>query len=160
MVRSNTTPATKPAKSPRRHSARIDGNAWIQAALSILAERGISGVRVETLAKQLGVTKGSFYWHFKDRDALFDALLDSWRRVLTRPSRAPPDGYRNCCSCLSKERVPSAGLTLSLRCVYGAGKIRAPTPHWRRSTSSVYVILPDCSRIPDAGRLKPRPVRY
>jgi AcrR family transcriptional regulator len=83
MVRSNTTPATKPAKSPRRHSARIDGNAWIQAALSILAERGISGVRVETLAKQLGVTKGSFYWHFKDRDALFDALLDSWRRQAT-----------------------------------------------------------------------------
>jgi AcrR family transcriptional regulator len=73
MARTNPTP----------ESPRLDSQAWVRAALDILAEQGIDGVRVEILAKQLGVTKGSFYWHFKDRDALFDAILDSWRRQAT-----------------------------------------------------------------------------
>jgi AcrR family transcriptional regulator len=64
-------------------SPRLDSKAWVAAALEILAEQGIDGVRVETLAKKLGVTKGSFYWHFKDRDALFEAILDDWRRAAT-----------------------------------------------------------------------------
>ena len=55
----------------------------MRAALEILADHGIDGVRVEVLAKQLGVTKGSFYWHFKDRDALLNAILDTWRRQAT-----------------------------------------------------------------------------
>ncbi len=64
-------------------STRLDSKAWVIAALEILAEQGIDGVRVEILAKKLGVTKGSFYWHFKDRDALFEAILDEWRRSAT-----------------------------------------------------------------------------
>ncbi len=63
--------------------ARLDGAAWVQAALDIVAAQGVDGVRVEVLAKQLGVTKGSFYWHFKDRDALLEAVLDGWRREAT-----------------------------------------------------------------------------
>jgi AcrR family transcriptional regulator len=57
--------------------------AWVNAALEILAEQGIDGVRIEPVAKKLGVTKGSFYWHFKDRDALFEAILEDWRRGAT-----------------------------------------------------------------------------
>ncbi|ARU15006.1 TetR/AcrR family transcriptional regulator [Croceicoccus marinus] len=56
---------------------------WTEAALKALAVNGIDGVRVEILAKSLGVTKGSFYWHFKDRDALHKAMLDHWRRRST-----------------------------------------------------------------------------
>jgi len=52
-------------------------------ALQVLAARGIDGVRVEVLSKELGVTKGSFYWHFKDRAALLDAVLQEWRRRAT-----------------------------------------------------------------------------
>jgi AcrR family transcriptional regulator len=63
--------------------ARLDIAAWVQAALDIVAAQGVDGVRVEVLAKQLGVTKGSFYWHFRDRDALLEAVLDSWRREAT-----------------------------------------------------------------------------
>jgi AcrR family transcriptional regulator len=63
--------------------ARLDGAAWVQAALDIVADQGVEGVRVEVLAKQLGVTKGSFYWHFRDRDALLEAVLASWRREAT-----------------------------------------------------------------------------
>ena len=43
-----------------------------------MATEGVTGVRVEPLAKVLGVSKGSFYWHFKDRRALLDALLSHW----------------------------------------------------------------------------------
>ena len=64
-------------------STRLDAAAWIQAALEVLADQGIDGVRVEPLAKRLGVTKGSFYWHFKDRGALAEAMLDDWRRRAT-----------------------------------------------------------------------------
>jgi len=68
----------KPLKPPR-----LDSEAWVQAALAIVAEQGVEGVRVEVLAKQLGVTKGSFYWHFRDRDALLEAVLETWRRQAT-----------------------------------------------------------------------------
>ena len=51
---------------------------WISAALAALAEGGIEAVKVERLAARLGVSKGSFYWHFKDRPALLAALLDLW----------------------------------------------------------------------------------
>lgn len=59
----------------------LDADAWADAALNELAAHGIDRVRVELLAKQLGVTKGSFYWHFKDRDALLARMLDRWRDV-------------------------------------------------------------------------------
>lgn len=57
----------------------LDATAWVEAAFDALAEGGIEAVRVEPLAKRLGVTRGSFYWHFKDRDALHQAMLREWR---------------------------------------------------------------------------------
>lgn len=51
---------------------------WVEAAWDTLGEAGVDGVRVESLARKLGVTKGSFYWHFKNRQDLIDALLDRW----------------------------------------------------------------------------------
>lgn len=51
---------------------------WVQAAWTTLGQAGIDGVRVEALARKLGVTKGSFYWHFKNRQDLIDALFDRW----------------------------------------------------------------------------------
>ncbi|MBK1842822.1 TetR/AcrR family transcriptional regulator [Azospirillum sp. YIM B02556] len=53
---------------------------WLAAAFAALAEGGVDKVRVEVLAKALKVTKGSFYWHFRDRTDLMDALLDSWKQ--------------------------------------------------------------------------------
>ena len=52
---------------------------WVSGATELMARLGIDGVRVEVLAKTLGVTKGSFYWHFKDRKDLLDGLLETWR---------------------------------------------------------------------------------
>lgn len=51
---------------------------WVDVAWETLGEAGVDGVRVESLARKLGVTKGSFYWHFKNRQDLIDALLERW----------------------------------------------------------------------------------
>lgn len=63
-----------------RH-ARLSAEDWAQAALDLIAEQGVSAVAVEPLARRLGVTKGSFYWHFPSRDALLQATLERWEQV-------------------------------------------------------------------------------
>ncbi|MDH4280510.1 MAG: TetR/AcrR family transcriptional regulator [Acidimicrobiia bacterium] len=58
---------------------------WTDAALAVLAVGGIDAVKVETLATSLSVTKGSFYWHFADRQDLLTAMLERWEeRATTR----------------------------------------------------------------------------
>jgi AcrR family transcriptional regulator len=53
---------------------------WAGAALAAIARGGVDAVAVETVAAELGATKGSFYWHFKNRDALIQAALDMWEQ--------------------------------------------------------------------------------
>ena len=65
-------------RAPARPRNRLDAAAFIEAAFEALARDGIEAVRVEPLAEALGVTKGSFYWHFADRDALLAALFARW----------------------------------------------------------------------------------
>jgi AcrR family transcriptional regulator len=60
---------------------RTPRGAWVEAALRALAAGGPDAVRIEPLAKELGVTKGGFYWHFADRRALLEEMLDTWERV-------------------------------------------------------------------------------
>lgn len=59
---------------------RLNADDWIEAALKQVAEHGLGRLAIEPLAQELGVTKGSFYWHFRNRDALIDALLERWRQ--------------------------------------------------------------------------------
>ncbi|MGO8910025.1 MAG: TetR/AcrR family transcriptional regulator [Bradyrhizobium sp.] len=54
------------------------GDAWIEAGIREIARSGVEGVRVEVLAKDLGVTKGGFYRRFRDRAALLDGILQNW----------------------------------------------------------------------------------
>lgn len=56
---------------------------WIQAAQRILIKGGIDNVRVDNLAKELKITRGSFYYHFKSRDELLQSLLANWRARAT-----------------------------------------------------------------------------
>jgi len=65
--------------SPR--TARLSADDWAQAALDLVAEQGVAAVAVEPLARRLGVTKGSFYWHFPSRDALLQAALERWEAI-------------------------------------------------------------------------------
>lgn len=62
---------------------RLGAREWTRAGLALLGRGGVDAVRVEPLAAALGVTKGSFYWHFADRGALLDAVLAEWERRAT-----------------------------------------------------------------------------
>ena len=53
---------------------------WIRAAFARLAAEGIEAVRIELLARDLGVSKGSFYWHFQDREELLAKMFDRWEK--------------------------------------------------------------------------------
>ena len=55
----------------------------MNAALEALSEGGLAAVAVVPLAKRLGATKGSFYWHFRSRDALVEATLADWEQSHT-----------------------------------------------------------------------------
>jgi AcrR family transcriptional regulator len=72
--------------------ARTPRGAWIEAALRALAVGGPDAVRIEALAKDLGVTKGGFYWHFDDRQALIEETLDSWEKGGTEDVIATVEG--------------------------------------------------------------------
>lgn len=74
------------------HSAPLSGSSgkvqltpadWVSAATQVLVDKSIDAVRVDVLAKGLKVTRGSFYWHFQDRDDLLRQLLKSWRDAAT-----------------------------------------------------------------------------
>jgi AcrR family transcriptional regulator len=56
---------------------------WAEAALQLIAEKGLGALTVGALAMRLGVTKGSFYWHFKGRSALLAAALAHWEQRAT-----------------------------------------------------------------------------
>ncbi|HEX9529377.1 MAG TPA: TetR/AcrR family transcriptional regulator [Streptosporangiaceae bacterium] len=64
-----------PTRTPR--------STWIDEGLRALAAGGPDAVRIEPLAQALGVTRGGFYWHFDDRNALLYAMLDRWERATT-----------------------------------------------------------------------------
>jgi AcrR family transcriptional regulator len=59
----------------------LDRDRWAQAALAALERGGLAAVAVEPLARELGVTKGSFYWHFKNRPELIAATVERWERL-------------------------------------------------------------------------------
>jgi AcrR family transcriptional regulator len=61
---------------------RTPRGAWVDAGLKALGEGGPEAVRVEALAVSLGVSKGGFYWHFADRRALLEEMLDSWEKAV------------------------------------------------------------------------------
>jgi AcrR family transcriptional regulator len=63
-----------PTRTPR--------TSWIDQGLQALAVGGPDAVRIEALAEALGVSKGGFYWHFDDRRALLEEMLDTWERVM------------------------------------------------------------------------------
>jgi AcrR family transcriptional regulator len=71
---------------------RLQRQDWIEAAVRRLAESGVEAVAIEPLARELGVTKGSFYWHFKDRGELLEALLEEWEALTPRVTDSAPEG--------------------------------------------------------------------
>jgi AcrR family transcriptional regulator len=75
------SPAERPASIGNVKATRDD---WLDLALSVLAAEGVAHVTVLNLSERIGVSRSSFYWYFKNRDELLDALLDRWDRLNTR----------------------------------------------------------------------------
>ena len=64
----------------KKERSTLSAGDWERQALVLIAEKGIRAVAVESLAKRMGVTKGSFYWHFPNRDALLEQSLLRWEK--------------------------------------------------------------------------------
>ncbi|MEU5012049.1 TetR/AcrR family transcriptional regulator [Streptomyces sp. NPDC021749] len=78
---------------------RLTAQDWVDAALAAMGEGGLAAVAVEPLAARLGTTKGSFYWHFANREALIEAALERWEQlgteaVITEVETEPDPGKR------------------------------------------------------------------
>jgi AcrR family transcriptional regulator len=59
---------------------RLTRDDWIAAARKALIKGGVAAIKVDHLARQIGVTRGSFYWHFRDRNELLKSLLQAWKQ--------------------------------------------------------------------------------
>jgi AcrR family transcriptional regulator len=66
--------------SPTPEKTTLSAADWERAALVLIAEKGVAALAVEPLARRLGITKGSFYWHFSSRDALLRQALRRWEQ--------------------------------------------------------------------------------
>ena len=112
---------------------------WLRAGLRRLARDGVDGVRVEPLAQEIGVTKGSFYWHFGDRAELLDAMLEEWAETATEAviAQAETAGSRPHARLERLTRIATEGfdaeLELALR-------------DWGRRDSSVRAVLDEVDR--------------
>ncbi|MFE7740794.1 TetR/AcrR family transcriptional regulator [Nocardia sp. NPDC057455] len=78
----------KAAAQQRGRAPRLSYEAWVDGALALLAREGVSAVRIPRLCQELGVTKGSFYWHFDDIEQLMEAMADRWSALQTEIIRA------------------------------------------------------------------------
>ena len=111
----------------KKSDQRLERQDWIRGALELLETAGIDGIRIVPLAKRLGVTSGSFYWHFKNRRELHNALAEYWEREMTdaaieasRPIEPPEKRIW-----FLMERVMESGLA----------SMDLPFWHWARSDS-------------------------
>ena len=83
--------APAPAQARPRERRTLTRADWIGTAVEALARDGLRAVAVEPLAERLGATKGSFYWHFRDRNALLQAAVEHWEATVIDESIARLD---------------------------------------------------------------------
>ncbi|HEY8551277.1 MAG TPA: TetR family transcriptional regulator [Vicinamibacterales bacterium] len=76
-------PRVKGSGKPRLGEPTLTAADWAEAALQLIAEKGLGALTVDALAARLGVTKGSFYWHFRGRAELLAAALERWEQRTT-----------------------------------------------------------------------------
>ena len=67
---------------PKTSSPRLSVDDWLQAGYALIAEQGIRALKIENLCRQIGATRGSFYWHFEDMESYRTALVDYWTEFL------------------------------------------------------------------------------
>jgi AcrR family transcriptional regulator len=100
-------------------SERLSADDWVKAGLKALAVEGFTALKADPLAKALGVSRGSFYWHFADVDAFHKAVLERWQEataeaVIRELDRSAPGGER-LRSLLRRAFTTNADLEIALR---------------------------------------------
>ncbi len=81
---SDEAPPTPKRRATQRHKGSpLNEQDWVKAALDILTNENVRGIKIDALCTKLGVTKGSFYWHFNNRGELLGAMLSHWRKKMT-----------------------------------------------------------------------------
>jgi AcrR family transcriptional regulator len=128
---------------PRPAAAQLAAEDWVMAALEAIAAEGLAGASVERLARRLGVTKGSFYWHFENQAALLAAALARWEALATDEVIAA----------LEAEHDPRARLENLLQRVHAEGL--SSSLHVALSAAADHPLVQPCLR-----RVSERRIRY
>ena len=127
------------------------GDVWIEAGFKEIARSGVEGVRVEVLAKNLGVTKGGFYRRFKDRAALLEGLLQSWSegRIAAIEQQTSLDGAS------ARERLRALIQLYSERMNTEGMAVELAIRQWARSDepAAAAVASVDAARLKNVGQL-------
>ena len=72
-----------PNQEPLVGNIKVTRQDWLNAAMEVLIGDGVDQVKILALANRMGVSRSSFYWYFKDRQGLLDALLEEWQGTNT-----------------------------------------------------------------------------
>jgi AcrR family transcriptional regulator len=90
---------------------RLTAQGWIDSALRVLAQRGFAALKADVLARELGISRGSFYWHFRDLADFHERLIGQWKRRATEEIIADIERYP----------LPEERLDALLRHAFGHG---------------------------------------
>jgi len=127
------------------------GDAWIEAGFKEIARSGVEGVRVEVLAKNLGVTKGGFYRRFRDRAALLDGMLRNWSagRIAAIEEQTSLDGST------ARDRLRALIRLYSERMNTEGMAVELAVRQWARSdeAAATAVASVDAARLNNVGQL-------
>src|SRR5258708_38738185 len=109
------------ARTGEARTGEVRSERWIEAGFEEIARTGVEGVRVDVLAKNLGVTKGGFYRRFRDRAALLESMLQSWSegRIAAIEKHTSLDGASarerlKALIALYSERMNTEGMSIEL----------------------------------------------
>ena len=131
--------------------ADVRSESWIEAGLKEIARTGVEGVRVEVLAKNLGVTKGGFYRRFRDRAALLEAILQHWSagRIAAIEKHTSLDGAT------ARERLKELVPQYSERVNTEGMAVELAIRQWARSdgVAATAVAGVDAARLQNVGQL-------
>jgi AcrR family transcriptional regulator len=129
----------------------VNRDSWIEAGFKELARSGVEGVRVEVLAKNLGVTKGGFYRRFGDRAALLDGILQNWSagRIAAIEQQTSLDGAT------ARDRLRALIRLYSERMNTEGMAVELAIRQWARSddTAAGAVASVDAARLKNVGHL-------
>ena len=138
-------------KSENRKDVTCKDRTWIEAGMAEIARTGVEGVRVEVLAKNLGVTKGGFYRRFKDRAALLDGMLQNWStgRIAAIERQTSLDGAT------ARERLRALVALYSERMNTEGMAVELAIRQWARSdeAAAAAVASVDAARLQNVGQL-------